>query len=95
MIEFIQRPTFRSIAILLLVALPIVFLAWLLKTVMLPIVVSSVMYVLLDPAVNLLRQRGVNKTLAITIVLTVVIGMARKSTRVGRVGRPLVQIELE
>ena len=75
MIEFIQRPTFRSGAILLLVALPIIFLAWLLKTVMLPIVVSSVMYVLLDPAVNLLRQRGVNKTLAITIVLALVIGI--------------------
>lgn len=75
MIEFFQRPTFRSGAILLLVALPIVFLAWLLKTVMIPIVVSSVMYVLLEPAVNLLRQRGVNKTLAITIVLAIVIGI--------------------
>ena len=61
--------------VLFLAALPIVFLAWLLNTIMLPIVVSSVMYVLLDPAVNLLRQRGVNKTLAITLVLVLVIGV--------------------
>lgn len=75
MIEFLQRPTIRAGAILLFVAVPIVFLAWLLQTIMLPIVISSVMYVLLEPAVNLLRQRGVNKTLAITIVLVVVIGI--------------------
>lgn len=75
MIEFLERPTFRAGMILLLVAAPIVFLAWLLKTIMLPIVISSVMYVLLDPAVNLLRQRGINKTLAITIVLLLVIGI--------------------
>ena len=75
MIELLQRPTFRASLILFLVAAPIVFLAWLLKTIMLPIVISSVMYVLLDPAVNLLRQRGVNKTLAITIVLALVIGV--------------------
>jgi len=72
-IEFFQKPAFRSGMILFLVAVPIVFLAWLLKTIMLPIVVSSVVYVLLDPAVNLLRQRGINKTLAITIVLLLVI----------------------
>lgn len=75
MIDFIQRPTFRAGAILFLVALPIVFLAWLLQAVMLPIVISSVMYVLLDPGVSLLRQRGVNKTVAIVIVLSLVIGL--------------------
>ncbi|MGW8247659.1 MAG: AI-2E family transporter [Acidiferrobacterales bacterium] len=75
MIEFFQKPAFRTGLILFLIAVPIVFLAWLLQTIMLPIVVASVMYVLLDPAVNLLRQRGINKTLAITIVLVLVIGV--------------------
>lgn len=75
MIELFQRPTFRAALVLCLVALPIVFLAWLLQTIMLPIVISSVLYVLLDPAVNLLRQYGINKTLAITIVLVLVIGI--------------------
>lgn len=71
-----QQPAIRASGILLLVAIPVVFLAWLLQTVMLPIVISSVLYVLLDPAVNLLRQRGINKTVAITVVLVLVIGLA-------------------
>jgi putative permease len=75
-IDLLDRPAIKAVAILLLVATPIVLLAWLLQTVMLPIVVSSVLYVLLDPAVNLLRQRGLQKTLAIIIVLFVVVGLS-------------------
>lgn len=72
----LQQPAIRASGILLLVAIPVMFLAWLLQTVMLPIVISSVLYVLLDPAVNLLRQRGVNQTVAITVVLVLVIGLS-------------------
>lgn len=76
MIAMLDRPAIKATAILALVAAPIIFLAWLLQTVMVPLVISSVLYVLLDPAVNLLRQRGINKTVAITVVLTLIIGLA-------------------
>lgn len=74
-LSFMERPEFKAAAVFLLIAMPIVLTAWLLKTVMLPIVIASVVYVLLDPAVNLLQQRGLNKVLAITLVLTVLFGL--------------------
>ncbi len=75
MMVLLERPAVKAAIILLIVALPIIFLAWLLQTVMFPIVIASVLFVLLDPAVSLLRQRGVNKTVAITLVLALLIGL--------------------
>ena len=73
--EILRTPAVKAAGVFLLVAAPIIFLAWLLQTIMFPIVIASVMYVLLEPLVNLLRQRGVNKTVAIIIVLVIIIGL--------------------
>lgn len=73
MTGFIDRPEIKAGLVFLAIALPIVFLAWLLKTVMLPIIIASVLYVLLEPVVNWLQRNGVNKVAAITIVLVLLI----------------------
>jgi len=70
-----EAPAVRAGLVLLAIAAPVVLLVWLMHTIVLPIVIASVMYVLLNPAVSLLRQRGINKTVAITIVLTLLIGL--------------------
>jgi len=75
MTGFIDQPAIKAGLVFLLILLPIVFLAWLLKTVMLPIVIASVLYVLLEPAVNWLQRSGVNTVVAIAIVLTLLIGV--------------------
>ncbi len=75
MTGLINRPEIKAGLVFLLIALPIVFLAWLLKTVMLPIVIASVLYVLLEPVVNWLQRSGVNIVVAIAIVLVLLIGI--------------------
>lgn len=73
MTGFVDRPEIKAGLVFLVIALPIVFLVWLLKTVMLPIVIASVLYVLLEPVANWLQRNGVNKVAAITIVLVLLI----------------------
>lgn len=70
-----EAPAVRAAIVLMAIVIPVALLAWLMQTIMLPIVIASVLYVLLDPAVSLLRQQGMNKTLAITIVLTLLISL--------------------
>ncbi|MFV1997790.1 MAG: AI-2E family transporter [Acidiferrobacterales bacterium] len=75
MTGFADQPAIKAGLVFLLIALPIVFLAWLLKTVMLPIVIASVLYVLLEPVVNWLQRSGVNIVVAIAIVLILLVGV--------------------
>lgn len=70
----IKRPEIKAALVFLAIVVPIAFLAWLLKTVMLPIVIASVLYVLLEPVVNWLQRNGVNTVVAITIVLVLLMG---------------------
>jgi putative permease len=70
-----RRPEFQALLIFLAVALPVLFFGWLLKTILFPVLIASVLYVLLEPAVSLLQRRGINKTLAITLVLLGVIAL--------------------
>ncbi|MEE8387736.1 MAG: AI-2E family transporter [Acidiferrobacterales bacterium] len=75
MIGVIDRPEIKAGLVFLVIALPIVLLAWLLQTVMLPIIIASVLYVMLEPVVNWLQRSGLNTVLAITIVLLLLVGV--------------------
>lgn len=75
MMAAIDRPEIKAGLVFLVIALPIVFMVWLLKTVMLPIVIASVLYVMLEPVVNWLRRNGVNTVAAIAIVLLLLVGI--------------------
>lgn len=76
MILAYEKPEIKAGLILLTLALPIIFMAWLMKTVMLPIVIASVLYVLLEPIVNWLQRNNIHKVIAISIVLlTLVAGI--------------------
>lgn len=73
--NLVRRPEFQALLIFLAVAIPILFFAWLLKTILFPVLIASVLYVLLEPAVSLLQRQGINKTVAITLVLLGVIAL--------------------
>lgn len=75
MIQIINRPEIKAGLVFILIALPIVFLIWLLKTVMLPIVIASVLYVLLEPIVSWMQRNGIHKVVAISIVLLALIAL--------------------
>jgi len=69
MILSYEKPAIKAGLIFLALALPIIFVGWLMQTVMLPIVIASVLYVLLEPVVNWLQRNGMHKVAAIGIVL--------------------------
>ena len=73
MIPALDRPEIKAGLVFLVIAAPIVFLAWLLQTVMLPIVIASVLYVMLEPVVNWLQRHGMHKVAAISLVLVLLI----------------------
>lgn len=75
MISAYKKPEIKAGLILLTIALPIIFLGWLMKTVMLPIVIASVLYVLLEPVVDWLQRNNVNNVAAIGIVLLTLVTM--------------------
>ena len=75
MMGIVDRPEIKAGLVFLVIALPIVFMVWLMKTVMLPIVVASVLYVLLEPVVSWLQRNGMFTVMAITIVLLLLIGV--------------------
>lgn len=75
MTRMVDRPEIKAGLIFLVIALPIVLMVWLLKTVMLPIVVASVLYVMLEPVVSWLQRSGVPTLAAITMVLLLLIGV--------------------
>ncbi|MEE8481929.1 MAG: AI-2E family transporter [Acidiferrobacterales bacterium] len=75
MTRMVDRPEIKAGLIFLVIALPIVLMVWLLKTVMLPIVVASVLYVMLEPVVSWLQRSGVPTLAAITMVLVLLIGV--------------------
>lgn len=70
-----RGPAVQAAFVLMVIVIPVALLAWLMHAIMLPIVIASVLYVLLNPAVSLLRQRGINKTVAITVVLALLLGL--------------------
>lgn len=71
----LQRPEIMAAIVLLTVAAPVGLLAWLMKAVVFPLLIASVLYVLLEPLVHRLRRQGINRTLAISLVLTLVVGV--------------------
>ncbi len=73
MMTIIDRPEIKAGLVFLIVATPIIFMAWLLQTVMLPIVIASVLYVLLEPVVHWLQRSGMHKVAAITLVLVLLV----------------------
>lgn len=75
MISLAERPEIKAGLVFLVIALPIIFMVWLMKTVMLPIVIASVLYVMLEPIVAWLQRNGMPTVAAITIVLLLLISM--------------------
>jgi predicted PurR-regulated permease PerM len=75
MILAYEKPEIKAGLILLTLALPIIFMGWLMKTVMLPIVIASVLYVLLEPIVNWLQRNSIHKVAAIGIVLLTLVAV--------------------
>lgn len=75
MIGILDRPEIKAGVVFLAIALPIVFMAWLLQSVMLPIVIASVLYVMLEPVVSWLQRSGLNTVVAITVVLLLLVAV--------------------
>lgn len=75
MMRLAERPAIKAGLVFLVIALPIVFMVWLMKTVILPIVVASVLYVMLEPVVAWLQRNGMPTVTAITLVLVLLIAM--------------------
>lgn len=75
MIQSFEKPEIKAGLILLTITLPIVLLAWLMKTVMLPIIIASVLYVLLEPIVNWLQRNSLPTVVSISLVLLTLIAV--------------------
>lgn len=71
----LDRPEIKAGLVFTVIVLPILGLGWLLQSVMFPIVISSVLYVLLEPWISQLQRNGLNKTVAIGCVLILLIGL--------------------
>ncbi len=70
-----RRPEIQALLVFLALAVPLMLFAWLFRSILFPALIASVLYVLLEPTVNLLQRRGLNKTIAITLALLAVVAL--------------------
>ena len=77
--SFVQRPTIKALLIFTAISLVSVCIALLSKPVLVPMIISWVLYILLDPACSALVRRDVPRTVAIILVLLFVMIVVRST----------------
>lgn len=71
------RPEAKSAAAFVALALPLCLFAWLFSAILIPLLLATILYVLLDPLVNAMHRAGLPRRLAVgsVLFLMVVIGV--------------------
>lgn len=74
--RFTPGPKLKAGSLFTAVAAIVLVLAWLMTPVIVPLLLSSILYVALEPIVSMLQRRGMGRVPAIALVLGLAVGIA-------------------